>query len=61
MGLAAAGFSLGRCPRIRIVMPLRSAKICGAPRDIVLAVIVAPNISTYQLADASGSLLIMGT
>jgi len=42
-------------------MPLRSEKICGAQRDIVLAVIVVPNISTYQLADAFGSLLIMGT
>jgi len=26
---------------------------------LVFAVIVAPNISTYQLADASGSLLMM--
>jgi len=26
---------------------------------VVFAVIVAPNISTYQLADASGSLLMM--
>jgi hypothetical protein len=59
MGLPAAGSSPGRWPRISIVMPPRSIKICGAPRAIVFAVIVAPNISTYQLADASGSLLMM--
>ena len=29
------------------------------PRAVVFAVIVAPNISTYQLAEASGSLLMM--
>jgi hypothetical protein len=29
---------------MRIVMPPRSTKICGAPRAVVLAVIVAPNI-----------------
>ena len=53
------GVLAGRGPRIRIVMPPRLTKICGAPRAVVFAVIVAPNISTYQLAEASGSLLMM--
>src|SRR5215469_1214913 len=37
MGLAATGSSPGRWPRMRIVIPPSSTKICGAPRAVVLA------------------------
>src|SRR5215471_16920829 len=35
MGRVSTGSSPGRWPRIRIVIPPRSTKICGAPRAIV--------------------------
>src|SRR5712671_4386510 len=38
-----------------------STKICGAPRAIVSAAIVAPNISTYHSADERGFSLTMWT
>jgi hypothetical protein len=51
---------MGRRPADRIAgVGAEPDEDLRAPRAIVLAVIVAPNISTYQLADASGSLLIM--
>src|SRR2546423_976018 len=61
MGLGGAGSSPGRRPRIRIVMPPSSTKICGAPRATVSRAIVAPNISTYHSADACGFSLMMCT
>ena len=61
VGLAETGASPGRRPRMRIVMPPRSTKIWGAPRAIPFAAIVAPNISTYQLAAASASSLMRWT
>src|SRR3979490_1322903 len=42
-------------------MPPNSTKICGAPRAIVSAAIVAPNISPYHSADARGFSLMMWT
>ena len=62
-GLAweATGVSPGRRPRMRIVIPPSSTKICGAPRAIVSRAIVAPNISTYQSAEAFGFSLMMWT
>src|SRR5438094_3810021 len=61
MGLGGAGSSPGRRPRIRIVMPPSSTKICGAPRATVSRAIVAPNISTYHSAEARGFSLMMCT
>src|SRR5579884_870654 len=61
MGRAGTGASPGRRPRIRIVMPPSSTKICGAPRATVSRAIVAPNISTYHCAAACESSLMMCT
>jgi hypothetical protein len=58
-GRAGTGVSPGHRPRVRIFIPPRLTKICGASRATVSAAIVGPNISTHQSADALGFSLMM--